>query len=119
MYLMMDIYNKNWQNLSDSAIIESLGVFIKHHRLEQNITQSDLAEKANINRSTLSEFERGTRVNMITFIQLLRALDLLHLLDAFTVQKKISPLELAKKNEDLRQRASKSHNQVEEPRVDW
>ena len=116
---MMDIYNNNWQSLSDSAIIESLGAFIKHHRLEQNITQSDLAEKANINRSTLSEFERGTRVNMITFIQLLRALDLLHTLEAFTIQKQISPLELAKKNKDSRQRASRSSDQVEEPGVDW
>ncbi|HAH49882.1 MAG TPA: transcriptional regulator [Balneola sp.] len=116
---MMDIGNKNWQNLSDSVIIESLGAFIKHHRLEQNITQSDLADKANINRSTLSEFERGTRVNMITFIQLLRAMDLLHTLEAFTVQKQVSPLELAKKNEDRRQRASKSQDQVEEPSVDW
>lgn len=116
---MMDIYNKEWQTLSDAAIIESLGAFIKHHRLEQNITQSDLAEKANINRSTLSEFERGTRVNMITFIQLLRALDLLHVLEAFTIQKQVSPLELAKKSEDRRQRASKSSDQVEEPEVDW
>jgi putative transcriptional regulator len=116
---MMDIYNKEWQILSDAAIIESLGSFIKHHRLEQNITQSDLAQKANINRSTLSEFERGTRVNMITFIQLLRALDLLHTLEAFSVQKQISPLELAKKSDGRRQRASRSSDQVEEPGVDW
>lgn len=115
----MDIYNKEWRSLSDSAVIESLGEFIKHHRLEQNITQSDLAQKANINRSTLSEFERGTRVNMITFIQLLRALDLLHTLDAFAIQKQVSPLELAKKSENRRQRASKSSDQVEEPGVDW
>ncbi len=115
----MDIYNKEWQTLSDAAIIESLGAFIKHHRLDQNITQSDLAQKANINRSTLSEFERGTRVNMITFIQLLRALDLLHTLEAFTIQKQVSPLELAKKNEDRRQRASKPSDQVEGPGVDW
>lgn len=116
---MMDLYNKNWETLSDVAIVESLGAFVKHHRLEQNITQSDLAERANINRSTLSEFERGTRVNMITFIQLLRALDVLHVLEAFTIQEQPSPLELAKKNEAQRQRASKNVNQVEEPGVDW
>ena len=115
----MDINNIDWQTLSDAAIIESLGAFVKHHRLEQNITQSDLAKKANINRSTLSEFERGTRVNMITFIQLLRALDLLHVLEAFTVQKQISPLELAKKNESIRQRASSSKDQTEASGVDW
>ena len=116
---MMDLSNINWSVASDSAIIEALGAFIKHHRLEQNITQADLAEKANINRSTLSEFERGTRVNMITIIQILRALDLLHVLDAFTIQQQISPLELAKKNENERKRASKSAYEVEEPEVDW
>lgn len=115
----MNLYNINWQNLSDTAIIEALGSFIKHHRLDQNITQADLATQANINRSTLSEFERGTRVNMITFIQLLRALDLLHILDAFTVQQQVSPLELAKKNNAQRQRASKTSNQIEDSGVDW
>lgn len=116
---MMDINNINWVTMSDSAIIKALGAFIKHYRLEQNVTQASLAEKANINRSTLSEFERGTRVNMITFIQLLRALDLLHVLDAFTFQQQISPLELAKKKNDLRQRASRSSNQAEDTGVDW
>lgn len=116
---MMDINNINWITMSDSAIIEALGAFIRHHRLEQNITQADLAQKASVNRSTLSEFERGTRVNMITFIQLLRALDLLHVFDAFTIQKQISPLELAKKDKENRQRASKSSSQVSESGVDW
>lgn len=115
----MDLTNIDYQTASDSIIIEALGAFIKHHRLQQNITQADLAEKANINRSTLSEFERGTRVNIITFVQLLRSLDLLHILEAFTVQNQTSPLELAKRNEDKRKRASKSINQVEEPGVDW
>ena len=116
---MMDLSNVNWSTLSDSAIIESLGTFIKQHRLDQNIAQSDLAERANINRSTLSEFERGTRVSLITFIQLLRALDLLHILNAFPIEQKVSPLELAKKNSNTRKRASKSIEQVEESGVDW
>lgn len=115
----MYMYDINWHTLSDSEIIEKLGVFIKHHRLDQNITQADLAQKANVNRTTLSQFERGTRVNMITFIQLLRALDLLHVLDGFTIKEQVSPLELAKKNEDNRQRASRSLSQTEESNVDW
>lgn len=116
---MMELSDINWESESDTTIIEALGSFIRHHRLQQNITQSDLAEQANINRSTLSEFERGTRVNMITFIQLLRALDQLHILEAFTIQQPVSPLELAKKNTGLRRRASKSTNDLPEPGVDW
>lgn len=113
------MYYIDWQTLSDTEIIEKLGAFIKHHRLDQNITQADLAQKANINRTTLSEFERGTRVNMITFIQLLRALDFLHILEAFTINQQISPLKLAKKDETKRQRASGSLNQTNQPNSDW
>ena len=116
---MMELTSIIWQSESDSTIIQALGAFVRHHRLQQNTTQSDLAEQANINRSTLSEFERGTRANMITFIQLLRALDQLHVLETFTIQQQVSPLELAKKNTDVRQRASKSTNHFEEPGVDW
>ena len=115
----MDINNTTWSIMGDTAIIEALGAYIRHHRLSQNITQADLASQANINRSTLSEFERGTRVNMITFIQLLRALNLLHTLDSFTIRQQVSPLELAKKNKEQRQRASKSMDRVDEPGVDW
>lgn len=118
---MMELSNTNWNSTSDTTIIQALGAFIRHHRLQQNITQADLSEQANINRSTLSEFERGTRANMITFIQLLRALDLLHVLEVFSIQQLVSPLELAKKETKStpRQRASKSNNVVEEPEVDW
>lgn len=93
---------------SDDAIILYIGSFIKHHRLEQNKTQSLLAKEAGINRSTLVEFEKGMRANMITFIQLLRVLQLLHLLDHFKIITQISPIQLAEMQQKQRKRASKS-----------
>jgi transcriptional regulator with XRE-family HTH domain len=89
---------------SDSALIKSLGAFIKHNRLQQNKTQSQLAKEAGIVRSTLSLFERGENVSLIVFIQLLRALKLLHLLNDFQVRHEMSPLELAKLEQSKRQR---------------
>ena len=86
---MTDKNNIKANALSDNAIVETISAFIKHHRLEQNKTQTQLATEAGINRSTLVEFEKGQRANMITFIQLLRALNLLHILKQFEIQQTV------------------------------
>lgn len=110
--------NKYWRAMSDDAIMKSIGAFVKHHRLEQNRTQQDIATDAGINRSTLSLLENGEIVNLSTLVQVLRALDLLNLLDVFTTKKHISPLELAKLEEKKRTRASKKRKN-EKPESDW
>ncbi len=111
--------NMHWIAMSDSAILKVLGEFIKHHRLEQNKSQNQLAEAAGINRSTLSEFENGKRSNTITLIQLLRALDKLDILESFQVQNLPSPIQLAKLEQKKRKRASKKINTGKKPRSDW
>ncbi|MBK6834269.1 MAG: helix-turn-helix transcriptional regulator [Bacteroidetes bacterium] len=115
--------NTNINALSDSAIVETLSTYIKHHRLQQNKTQSQLAIDANINRSTLVEFEKGKRANLITFIQLLRALNLLDVLMHFEIKQQLSPIQLAKLDQLKRKRASKktvkqSQNK-KKPKSNW
>lgn len=93
--------------MSDSAILKELAVFIKQVRLKKNYKQNELAEKAGIHRVTLSEFENGERsISLLTFIELLRALNELELLEIFKNQTMISPLEMAKLEAKKRQRAS-------------
>jgi putative transcriptional regulator len=116
---MTDKSNKKWNAGSDTAIIVSIGEFIKHYRLEQNKTQSQLAEEAGINRSTLSEFENGMRSNLITLIQLLRALNLLDVLQVFQVQQQISPIQLAELEQSKRKRASKAKKISKKPKSNW
>ena len=116
---MMDIDNINWKSMNDIALLKFLGEFIKNHRLDQNKTQSQLAEEAGINRSTLIEFEQGKRSNTLTLIQLLRALDQLHIFDQFKVIEKISPIQLAKLEQKKRKRASKKKSITEETKSDW
>jgi len=100
-------YRNNWYTMSDSAILKELAVFIKQVRLRKNYKQNELAEKAGIHRVTLSEFENGGRsISLLTFIELLRALNELELLEAFKTQTTISPLEMAKLEARKRQRAS-------------
>lgn len=111
--------NINALSMSDMAIVETLGSFIKHHRLEQNKTQHQLASEAGINRSTLIEFEKGQRSSMITFIQLLRALGLLSLLQPFQVQPQFSPIQLAKLEHAKRKRASTTKKHHKTPKSNW
>lgn len=85
--------------------MEKLGAFVKYHRLLQNKTQEHLAKEAGIVRSTLSLFERGENTSLIVFIQLLRSLKLLNLLQEFQVKQQISPLQLAKLEQSGRSRA--------------
>lgn len=103
---MTDISFKNWDSMSDKVLAEHIGVFIKHHRMEQNKTQDAVANAAGISRSTLSLLERGETVTLATLIQVLRVLDQLRVLEAFSVQQVISPMVLAKLEKNKRKRAS-------------
>jgi len=97
-------YNK-WVSMSDKALSEQIGAFIRHHRMELNRTQEDLATAAGISRSTLSLLERGETVTVATLIQVLRVLDKLPVLSIFEVTETVSPLALAKLQKEKRQRA--------------
>jgi transcriptional regulator with XRE-family HTH domain len=104
--------NNNWVAMSDIAIIGEIGKFIKHKRLEQNKTQAQVAKDAGINRWTISQIENGESITISTLIQILRVLDLLHLLSIFEIDEKISPIEYAKLREKKRQRARSSKKET-------
>lgn len=106
---------------SDTALMKELGTFIKHNRLQQNKTQDELAREAGIVRSTLSLCERGENISLLIFIQLLRALKLLHLLKEFQVTNKVSPLQLAKLEQSGRIRSRRKSTDTKEssPESDW
>lgn len=117
---MTDKSFKDWHSMSDKALVEYIGTFVKHHRMEQNKTQDELATAAGISRSTLSLLERGETVTVATLIQVLRVLDQLPVLNAFEVRKTISPLALVKLQKEKRQRArSKSVKDENKENTDW
>ncbi len=57
--------------MSDKVLMERVGTFVKHHRLQQNRTQEEVVQDAGISRSTLSLLEQGETVIVITLIQIL------------------------------------------------
>jgi hypothetical protein len=57
---------------------------------------------------------------LLSFIQILRALEQLHLFQNFEIKEQFSPLQLAKMQQKKRQRASvKKDSQIKKPKSDW
>lgn len=92
--------------MTDNAILQQLGAFIKEIRLSQNKTQQELATAAGVNRSTIVQLENGNSATLISFIQVLRALGKLDLFERFQQPTIISPLLLAKQELLKRKRAT-------------
>ncbi|MCF8214488.1 MAG: helix-turn-helix transcriptional regulator [Chitinophagaceae bacterium] len=103
---MTDRSYNNWSSMSDKVLAKHIGSFVKEKRMEMNKTQDLLAHAAGISRSTLSLLEKGETVTLATLLQVLRVLDQLHILDVFSVQPTVSPIQLAKIELKKRKRAS-------------
>ena len=114
----MENTNNRWAEMSDTAILQKIGVFIRQQRLKINKTQVKLANEAGVNRWTLGQIENGEAITMLSLIQIMRALDILYLFEGFTIKNEVSPLELAKQDKQKRQRAS--NNTIENAnQSDW
>lgn len=105
---MYDKPSINWYADSDKALAQSIGNYIQYNRLNQNRTQAEVSKSAGISRSTLSLLERGETVTLTTLIQVLRALNLLEIMNTFVVREEISPLAYARQKKQERKRARKS-----------
>lgn len=96
----MDFYT-----LSDKGIEEELGHRIKTLRLRKNITQKELAEVTTLSLNVIKSLESG-RGKLSTLIAVLRELGVLEHLDNFIPEISISPMQLAKMQGKVRERAS-------------
>ena len=85
-----------WHALSDPAILQTLGEYVHHNRLEQNKTQHEIAMAAGVNRSTLVQVEKGKGGTLLSLIQIIRALGKLDIFESFEAVEQFSPLQLAK-----------------------
>ena len=106
--------------LSDEAILKEIGRRLKRKRLELNQSQQHLADAAGLNRTTISQIERGAPFGVLTLIQILRRLNALEALENFLPDPGISPLQLAKLKGNQRRRASRQKTDRSERRpTDW
>jgi len=117
----MDTANIYEKSLNDDGIIQMIGAFVKKARIEQSLTQKDLAESAGVNRTTLSDLELGRRCQLITLIQVLRVLDRLDIFNTFKIEQKISPMLLAEMEmkKRYRVRGKKNNTNDDDNKSDW
>ena len=91
--------------MSDKAIESELGSRFKGLRLKKNITQQGLAELTMLSLNSIKALESG-RGKLSTIIAVLRALSALEHLNNFIPEISISPIQLAKMQGKVRERAS-------------
>lgn len=111
---------EDWSAMSDTAIVNRICSQLRQIRLNQNITQEELAERSGLGRATISRIEKGQSISLLTLVQLLRALNRLDLLDAFqSVSPEISPLQLLKEQKPQRYRASGKRHTTDKNDSEW
>lgn len=108
------IYSK-----SDLHYIDIIGKYVRTSRLSQNKTQQELAADAGINRTTLSQLEKGKPVNLLSLVQVLRALKKLHVFREMEVKPQLSPMQLAEIEHKQWQRARPVKVKKQKPQSDW
>ena len=81
---------------SDSAILARLGDRIKQERLNQNLTQANLAQNAALSLIVVRRLENGRGCTLENLVRILRSLNKLDQLDLFLPEPGVSPLELAR-----------------------
>jgi transcriptional regulator with XRE-family HTH domain len=96
----MSIYSMN-----DRGILKEIAGRIRRRRLNMNMPQKELAERAGLSRTAISNIERGMPFGVLTLIQVLRALEALEDLDSFLPAPGISPMQLARMQGRERRRA--------------
>jgi len=107
--------NMKISNLNpDSTILEELGSRLARIRIQNNLTQADLAEKAGISKPTLERIEAGRDAQVSSLIRILRALDMLDMLNETIPEAKASPMERLKTGGKKRKRASSPSTKTKE-----
>jgi transcriptional regulator with XRE-family HTH domain len=94
------------EELSNKATMALIGERIQRERLNRNMTQAELAERAGLGERTVRSLEAGEKPTVETLIRALRGLGKLGAIDAFLPEPGLSPLQLAKLQGRERQRAS-------------
>jgi len=93
-------------SMNNQAVLKEIGVRTRRERLNQNLTQETLAQRAGVSRRVILDLEGGKGCGLSSLIEILRALRKLDQLDAFIPDPGISPIQLAKLRGHERRRAS-------------
>jgi transcriptional regulator with XRE-family HTH domain len=95
-----------YYSMTDKAFVKEISNSLKQMRLNNNISQEDLAKKSGLDRTTISRLEGGDAGTILTIVKILRALNRLDLFNVFYEEPVISPIRLLKLEQHKRKKAS-------------
>ena len=101
--------------LTDEAVLSELGQRLAGLRLSRDLTQRELGEQGGVARTVVQRIEAGEPVTTASLIRVLRALDMLDVLDRLIPQSAPSPVQELKLRGRQRRRASGAHGSADEP----
>lgn len=103
---------------SPAAIAEDLGERLRQARLNSDMTQADVAERAGVSRKIVLNAEKG-KAQLESFVAIMLALNLTEQLDLFLPKPQVSPVQLIKLQGKKRQRASGQRKSADEDVSQW
>ncbi len=109
------------ENMSPVAITKELGKRLRQARLNNDLTQAEVASRAGLNRRTILNAEKG-KVQLENLVAILVSMDMADQLNMFLPIQEISPIQLAKLKGKKRQRASRSKYRkarIKEDKPSW
>ena len=105
----------------DDIVLAEMGKRLAQKRLARPWSQAELAQAAGVSKRTVERVEAGASIQLVNWLRLLRALELLEDLQAWLPESGPSPMErLRQKGREvsLRKRVSATRKSGEEP-WDW
>ena len=93
--------------MNTKEALTEIGMRLKRRRLNMDISQKEIAEKAGIGINSVARLEDGKGSTLANFIRILNALDAMKDFDAFLPVPAISPIQLARMQGKIRQKASR------------
>ncbi|MDR2622536.1 MAG: helix-turn-helix transcriptional regulator [Dysgonamonadaceae bacterium] len=107
-------------SMSNEAILRMLGTQLRQIRLNKNLSQTKLGKSAGLSRSTIIDIENRGMGTMSSFIQILRVLEKIEILNQFITEAPVSPIQIARLRGKTRKRASVNRKTEENKEVsEW
>ena len=94
----------------DDTVLRELGQRLAQARIDLNLTQAELAQKAGVGKRTLERLEAGETTQTQTLFRVLRELSLMNRLEALLPEPAARPSRAGKKADALPQRAARKRS---------
>jgi len=97
-------------DMTNKAIMATLGKRIKEYRIRAEMMQSELAKSANVGLSTIIKLEQGKSISLELLVSIMRSLGMLENFNALVPEPPISPMRMLKLQGKTVKRIKRSMN---------